>query len=125
MRNTIAIMFATFMFLLSSGLVVNLHYCHDSLVDVDLIAQNADCCCGDAAEADLCCSDNQVQLQTAEEIQAPTTDHSTDFQIEIAPEIKVKPFVLPVPVLNFAHFKESDLPPEDRITRLQKWIFYA
>lgn len=62
----------------SSGMMLNFHYCMDRLVDVQMMEVSEACpVCGQKAQASHCCSDKAVQLklsidQTAHTFHVPT-----------------------------------------------------
>ncbi len=57
MRNYWTIIPLFFYILASSGLNVNLHYCHDQLASISIV-YDADCCCSKESENDCCENQN-------------------------------------------------------------------
>ncbi len=130
MRKFLSIALSFLLFLFSTGLAVNVHYCNDNLVDIAFFSDRASCCCSDAefeVVAADCCYDGVFQIAITEDL-APSKDSAIPkFAVDIAPQVKpVAPQVLlPLPVPSFEHFTEVDLPPEDRVLRFRKLLFYA
>lgn len=72
---------------LTMGFTVSKHYCGETLVDVSVIAGNADSCSddGNACEMGDCCHNENHVYQLQEDYTSPMVlDHVTFFPIELA-----------------------------------------
>ncbi|MGB0166293.1 MAG: HYC_CC_PP family protein [Luteibaculum sp.] len=125
MRKALAILLSFTLFLFSSGLLISMHFCQEELVDVAVYNNAASCCCDDIGTPADCCSEEQVVLKLQEEISKPEQEIKPA-PIKALPEkVKNDHFLLPSPAIDFTQLQEKELPPEDLITRLHKWILYA
>lgn len=76
-RKVLHIVFAVFIVILSTGFTINMHYCHDQLIDMALLAP-ADSCCdneenGTNQSQDSCpgCQDKAIVLEHGDDYEVP------------------------------------------------------
>ena len=62
MRNLTIILFASFYFIASAGITVEIHYCGGNLALAATFAPNGSCCCGDKEKQESCCDDETYFL---------------------------------------------------------------
>ena len=87
--NKFGAIWVSFIYLVFSiGLVVNLHYCHGEIEEIDLIVENTSCCTGTSCcsepleEHDKCCNEIQYFYQVVPDILKAEQFEFTAFLIE-------------------------------------------
>ncbi len=86
MRKLTSILVSIVYLVLSTGLVVNLHYCQGEIESVSIIAKNSTCCCAAMDFDDGCCHNEQllIQLDSDQQVVSSSVQFSEVFKfIEI------------------------------------------
>jgi hypothetical protein len=81
MRKIAAIIIASLYLFLSTGLVINVHYCHDKVKSLSVFAE-AEKCCSELCEMENnCCHDRQfiIQLEPQDKMISAIADLSISF----------------------------------------------
>ena len=116
MQKFIAILFAFIYLLLSTGLVINVHYCQEKVKSVSIFSAAESCCKTSCAIKHNCCKDRQfiVQLEPQDKTIPIAPDLSVYYKF-ISEEIAIilQPIVTSEGKTDFS----CDLPPP----KLELW----
>lgn len=128
MRKLTAILVSITYLVLSTGLMVNLHYCQGEIESVSIIAKNSTCCCGTMDFDDGCCHNEQllIQLDSDQQIVSSSVQFSVVFKF-IETENYEDQFNLKASTENEVYvFRDLSPPPKIAIWKANcAFLFYG
>lgn len=129
MRKHLAIILGSLYLLSSFGLLVNFHFCNDSLEQIALY-KSTDACCCDAGMTETnsdCCENTSLYLGEEIPTIAPQTNAKKQLDVVAIKPIALPLLRLPIPVFNQAWIvtTEEKTPPDDLYAIYQQFLFYG
>jgi len=110
MKKTIIILVSFIYLFLSTGLVINVHFCQDKVKSISIITEPANCCPTGCVMESSCCKNKQfiVQMEYEDQILPLTSEIPASFVFILQPEyhVNVKKIDIPNPI-----FANYNLPP--------------
>ncbi|MBU8893815.1 MAG: hypothetical protein KOO66_13630 [Bacteroidales bacterium] len=100
MKGVVAIILSMFYMTLSTGAMVNIHYCGGELESIKVNSIPVSCCCGDTEMTNSCCQDEELilKLDVDQQIVSLTNNVPENlfvftylfFRLDLVQEIEIK-----------------------------------
>ncbi len=124
-REFLHIVFALFLFLVSMGVTISMHYCGDQLVSTALYSKADSCCSGD--DDCGCCHDKSIHIEVKDRYVAPVSiEANAPISIDVLFPVLFQLFdeeIISVTKTTYLIYDLSSLPPlSTRLAIIQSFL---